>query len=154
KEVGANGVYRFRPDLIPYLDLAFLRMNPATRLLGTARDLQFLAEDMMRRVRHSVFSSDSIPDRIAGFFDLSSFISSEPFGGMLSQTLRLDRIRSSDKQLRIIATNWVTGEVKIFENKHMTDKAGHLIIMASSAIPGIFPTVAIEKDTFVDGGVV
>ena len=54
-----------------------------------------------------------------------------------------------------MATNWVNGEVKTFENKDIADEEfGPLMIMASAAIPGIFPPVRIGDDYYVDGGAV
>src|SRR4029434_10469105 len=41
-----------------------------------------------------------------------------------------------------------------FKNEDMTAAQGRLVVLGSSAIPGIFPPVQIGKDTYVDGGVV
>ena len=148
-----NGVYRFRGDPLQFLDLASL--HPSHPRLQPARDVTYLAEDWLRRAARFAFSSGALSDRALGFIDLSTFISVEPFSRLLAETLRLDRIRQPDaKLLRIIATNWITGEVKIFKNADMTDDVGCSVIMASSAIPGIFPSVSIGADSYVDGGVV
>jgi predicted acylesterase/phospholipase RssA len=89
------------------------------------------------------------------FVDASAFITVEPFQQMLKKTIRSEAIRNSDKELRIVATNWETGEVKTFENHHVADEEfGPLMIMASAAIPGIFPPVRIGDDFYVDGGAV
>jgi predicted acylesterase/phospholipase RssA len=55
----------------------------------------------------------------------------------------------------VVATNWDTGEVKTFENKDVADEEfGPQMIMASAAIPGLFPPVRIGEDLYVDGGTV
>jgi predicted acylesterase/phospholipase RssA len=53
-----------------------------------------------------------------------------------------------------VATNWATGEVKVFKNEDLTDEVGYQAILASAAIPGFFPPQYIEKHPYVDGGVV
>ncbi|HEX6861550.1 MAG TPA: patatin-like phospholipase family protein, partial [Thermoanaerobaculia bacterium] len=45
------------------------------------------------------------------------------------------------------------GALDIFHNLDMTDRLGPAILMASSAIPGIFPPVTIGAEPHVDGGV-
>jgi predicted acylesterase/phospholipase RssA len=86
--------------------------------------------------------------------DLEALICTDPLMDLLQRTIQLERIRCSNKKLRIAATNWRTGEVRIFTNEDMTDQIGRDIILASSAIPGIFPRVQIENNPYVDGGLV
>src|SRR5262249_43822818 len=40
----------------------------------------------------------------------------------------------------------------LFRNPDMTDEVGKQVILASSALPGIFPPVAIGSNVYVDGG--
>jgi len=54
----------------------------------------------------------------------------------------------------IAATNWDSGELRIFRNHDMTDYLGPQAILASAAIPGFFPPTAVGAQPFVDGGVV
>ena len=43
--------------------------------------------------------------------------------------------------------------MRTFENQDMTDQLGPLAILASTAIPGVFPPVAFGAQIYVDGGV-
>ncbi len=67
---------------------------------------------------------------------------------MLQRTIMPARIRVSPKTLRVIATNWDTGDVKVFTNKDITDEDGRDAIMASASIPGIFPPVKIGETSY------
>jgi len=86
--------------------------------------------------------------------DLSSFICVDPFERMLDRVVDMEGIRSSGKILRIVATNWESGDLHVFSNSDMEGARGRSIIMASAAIPGIFPPVRLGPDLYVDGGVV
>jgi predicted acylesterase/phospholipase RssA len=86
-------------------------------------------------------------------FNFASLLSSEPMTQMLHETIRFTDIRRAEKVLRIAATNWETGDLKVFTNRDMTDQLGLLTILASSAIPGFFPPVEVGSQAFVDGGV-
>lgn len=151
---GSNGVYRLRGNPKWYFDLSM--EDPARALLETASDATFLAQDWINRFTSMLSAQGSVPRRTLGLIDLAAFISVEPFQRLLEENLKLDGIRASVERtmLRIILTNWNTGEVRICKNSDMTDEHGRLIVMGSSAIPGIFPPVKIGEDTYVDGGVV
>src|SRR5205823_8002046 len=49
----------------------------------------------------------------------------------------------------IAATNWKTGALATFSNAEIT----HDAVLASGAIPGIFPAVPIDDCPYVDGGI-
>jgi predicted acylesterase/phospholipase RssA len=149
-----NGVFRFRGNALRYMEPECITTNPVEPLVALGGDAAFFAEYLFRRGTNFLFSSGNLPHRALQFIDLSALISIEPFKRLIEKMVRLEAIRSSDKLLRIVATNWETGEVKIFENKDMNDGFGRQIIMASAAIPGIFPPVNIAGDMYVDGGVV
>ena len=132
-----------------------LTTNPARPFTELGADAAFLAEYLFNRGSQFLFSSGSLPRRALHLIDLSAFIAIEPFKYMIEKSISMDGLRRrSDRQLRIAATNWDTGVVKIFENHDMTEEFGPLIIQASAAIPGIFPPVKIAGSIYVDGGVV
>jgi len=56
--------------------------------------------------------------------------------------------------LKIAATNWSTGELRVFGNNDLTDELGPKAVLASTSIPGIFPQIEIQNDYYADGGVV
>ncbi len=149
-----NGVYRFRANPLRYLDYdCFANLvQPITELDG---DAVFLARSFLTRGLNFLATRGPVVNRALQFIDASAFISVEPFLEMLRKNINSDALRTSEKILRIVATNWVTGEVKTFENKDVaSEEIGPLMIMASAAIPGIFPPVRIGDDVYVDGGAV
>ena len=84
--------------------------------------------------------------------NFSSFVSTAPMQQMLGD-LDYQAIRRSKKWLKIAATNWATGELKMFWNHDMTDSFGPLALQASAAIPGCFPPVEFGSQPYVDGSV-
>jgi NTE family protein len=149
-----NGVFRFRGDPIPLFNIECLTNHPLEPLARLAADSAFFAQDWVRRAVNFFQSSGSLEHRTLALFDLSSFVSTEPLRQLLKETLPLEGIRRSGKVLKIIATNWETGEIRIFAREDMTDEIGDRAIAGSAAIPGFFPPVEVDGEPYVDGGVV
>jgi NTE family protein len=149
-----NGVFRFRANPLRYLDTECFIANPSAPLTRFGEDASFLAQSLFWRSVNFLMAPGNLPQRVMQFVDISALISVEPFRRMLARTVSLENIRRSDKVLRIVATNWETGAAETFENRHMVDEIGYNVIMASAAIPGIFPPVEVAGDSYVDGGVV
>lgn len=149
-----NGVFRIRGNPLAYDDPSCFA-NPLEPVAELSGDAGHFARSFLARGLNFLAARGNLVKRSLQFVDTSAFISVEPFREMLRRTLPLEAIRTSDKQLRIVATNWETGEVKIFENRHVGDSNfGPEMIMASAAIPGIFPPVEIDGVVYVDGGAV
>lgn len=149
-----NGVFRFRGDPTRYFDPQCLAENPFAPLVELTEDSALFAQELIMRGMNFFRSPGSLQTRSLEFIDLSAFISSEPLQKLIREAVSTESIRRSDKTLRIVATNWETGEVKIFENKDVTDEVGHDVILSSTAIPGFFPPQYINGEPYVDGGVV
>lgn len=147
-----NGVYRFRANPLRYLDPDCFA-DPFQPITDISGDVAFLARSFLARGLNFLAARGLLKSTLQ-LIDLSAFISVEPFREMLARTLRLEAICQSTRDLRIVATNWETGEVKTFENHHVNEEFGREMIMASAAIPGIFPPVRIGDDFYVDGGTV
>jgi predicted acylesterase/phospholipase RssA len=92
--------------------------------------------------------------RALEFVDLAAFVSSEPLYRLVKQIISLDSVLRSNKALRVVAVNWHTGEVRIFENKDFVDEQGYQAVLGSAAIPGFFQPQYIAGEPYVDGGVV
>ena len=149
-----NGVFRIRANPLRYVDPDCVA-SPYQSLTKMDEDASFLSRSFLVRSLNFFITQGSLSNRLFQFIDASAFISVEPFREMLDRTIRSQALRESEKILRIVATNWQTGEVKTFENKDVADDAfGPLMIMASAAIPGIFPPVRIGEYYYVDGGAV
>jgi len=94
----------------------------------------------------------SLERRLVQLVDISLLVDLGP----LERTLRkLDyrAIQRSRKWLKIAATNWATGELRVFWNHDMTDGFGPVVLRASAAVPGIFPPAEVGAQPFVDGSV-
>jgi predicted acylesterase/phospholipase RssA len=149
-----NGVFRYRPDPFRRIGPQCANQgqdNPFTRFLS---DTALLTEQFIQRGVYFVDTQSDLDQRILELFDLSSIISTEPFANTVRRTISLEQVRSSATKLLIATTNWKSGELRIFQNADMTDDVGHDIIRASAALPGLFDSVDIQGEPYVDGGVV
>lgn len=150
---GRNGGYRFRGDPSYFLNPSSYLPNPLSPFLQLVQDSAFLSWEGVQRGVNFARSNENVRERIAELFDFSAFISTEPWEQTIRQTIRFGAIRRTKRKLRVMATNWATGELRIFTNHEMTDNLGPRAILASSAIPGVFPPVFVGAEPYVDGGV-
>jgi NTE family protein len=148
-----NGIFRFRGDVLPFLDPRCIQANPGLPFTQIAGDSVFLARDWFKRALNFATSTEAPARRVLELVDLASFVSTEQFDRTLQNVTNFTDVRASDKQLFIAATDFEDGQLKIFTNSDMSDHSGRQMIMASSAIPGFFPPVQIDDHLYVDGGV-
>jgi NTE family protein len=149
-----NGAYRFRFNPIELLSPACYVPNPFRPVAQLARDSAVVAWEGLQRAVHLVTNRDEgLQQRLADLPNFTTFLSNEPWFDSITQTINFETVRTSSRRLRIAATNWNTGALRIFRNLDMTDRLGPLAVMASSAIPGVFPEVMIGAEPHVDGGV-
>jgi len=148
--LGGNGVLRVRGNPFPYLN----PLQPSRLVSSFIGDSIFLTQTGIKRGEAFLTSRGSAASRFSELVDVSAFISCEPLKLTIRKTVSLSGIRQSRKQLRIMATDWEAGTARRFCNEDMTDVDGENIILASTAIPGIFPPVTFQDRTYVDGGVV
>lgn len=148
-----NGVFRWRGSPFNFLDWRCALANPLRFFWERVEDVSYAADTALRwfagwarRV------GEDEERRTLEVFDLSAFISTHPFPDLIRRTVDFEALRRSPMRVRIAATNWENGELQVFDNRHMTPSRGPLIVMASSAIPSIFPPVTIPPAQYVDGG--
>ena len=149
-----NGVYRIRSNPFRYLDLNCFTANPLGAVVQLAGDSLVIGRGFFERAVNFALSAADLEHRVLEFLDLSQFISDQPLRQRLPSLFGLEGIRRSPKVLKIIATDWSTGELRVFSNQDFTDEVGYDIIHASAAIPGVFQPRRIGRDLFVDGGLV
>jgi len=148
-----NGIFRLRNNPLEYTDPGCVGKPPqwAGRLFD---DMLATGNYLMSRTANFLASSRPLIDRLLSSVNIGSFIDTQPFRDLLQQVIDEQAIRESPKKLEVIATNWVSGEVKRFHNPDFHSGQGIVGITASAAIPGVFPPVAVVEDVCVDGGVV
>ncbi len=148
-----NGIFRVRGSPNELIDVNCLRepVALATRLAG---DSLAIGEYVVGRAANFIASSSKLEERLVGLVNIGSFIDSSPYESLLRSMIHEEAVRQSPKRLHITATNWNEGTARYFCNPDFQDGRGHKAIMASTAIPGIFSPVRIDKDIYVDGGVV
>jgi NTE family protein len=149
-----NGVFRVRANPLSWIDVDTLRNDPLKPARDLASDAVFLAKDWTSRAREFTTSSGSLERRAAELVDLSTFVTPAPSEALVRETVSLARVRAAHVALKVTATRWRSGTLRLFSNADFTDTAGPSILLASGAIPGIFPPVPIDGEPFVDGGVV
>ncbi len=150
-----NGVFRWRGSPMNFLELGCLVENPFRFFWERFEDVSFLV-DLTARWAGSFLARPAQEDqeqRLLEVINLSDFISTHPFPRLIADTVDFEAILRTDVALRCIATDWNTGELRVFGNEDMSPSRGPLIVMASSSIPGLFSPVAIPPSWFVDGGV-
>jgi NTE family protein len=150
-----NGVFRLRANPFSLLDPTGYFPNPLEPLTTFLRDSGYLAWEGLQRAVHFATgrpADPSIERRLLGLADLSMFISLEPLERTLLD-LDYPAIQRSPIWLKIAATNWATGELRVFWNRDMTEAFGPAAIRASTAVPGIFPPAEFGAQPFVDGSI-
>jgi predicted acylesterase/phospholipase RssA len=149
-----NGAFRYRANPFEFLDVVGNLQNPWPVMSDVISDVAYLSRDWFARVLAFAFSPVEIERRLIQLLDVSAFITRDSTWPALRQTMNFDRLRDSAISLSISATRWRTGEVRVFNNADMTSHMGSEIVLASSAIPGLFPPVDVEGEPYVDGGLV
>jgi len=150
-----NGVFRWRGSPFNFLELRCLLDNPFRFFWERVEDVSSLL-DLAARWAASFLARPGEEDeeqRVLEVVNLSDFISTHPFPHLIRDTVDFDAVRRCYLEVRCIATDWNTGELRVFDNTDMSPSRGPLIVMASSAIPGLFAPVSIPPSWFVDGGV-
>ena len=153
RAISPNGVFRYRPNFLEWMNPAeWIRpWHPASSF---AADAGYIARDMMARVSGLVSGPGGLAHRFAELIDISTFITPDPSEHLVTVSLVPTRIRESSVDLRVTATQWQNGTLRVFSNRDFTDDRAVSIVRASGAIPGFFPAVTIDGQPYVDGGIV
>jgi len=146
-----DGAARQRANLLKLLDPVCVLRDPVTLLAQYTADAAFFARDWTERLAQLVRSDGNFWRRMLELVDLGTTISIDPFLQVLRRHLDLDGIVRSEKELRITATNWDTGELTTFRNSDLAAPYGWRVVLASSSFPGL-PPVPIDGALYVDGG--
>ena len=149
-----NGLFRFRVNPLEAFGIGCPRSTPAQEAMRLKDDVTFLGANMLRRVTQFFGSDVGLQQRFLELADVSTVISTDPFADVMRRNIKLDGVRRSTVQLRVSATNWRTGDLRTFRTEELTDEHGYEILRASAAVPGLFDSVDVDGEPYVDGGLV
>lgn len=158
-----NGVLRLRANPLELLNVGRVLADPLAPPRDFIEDGAFFAKLALERAGGFLKSSNPLMERLADLVDFSALVSTTGMHDLVRETIDIERIRTNSAQALIVAaTNWDEGEVRLFGNRDASgelagissidEKNGHLAILASMAIPGVFPPVEIDQTNYVDGG--
>jgi predicted acylesterase/phospholipase RssA len=148
-----GNVIRLRANVFGFLNPACLVRESGYAQLFS-EDVEILTYEWSRRSDAFFTGPGTLRQRFIEAFDLATFLSARPLRDLLDWAIRSERIVSNPRAIRIAATNWRTGELRVFGNDELTGHQALAAVLASSAIPGVFASIEIEGDPYVDGGVV
>ncbi|HVS82132.1 MAG TPA: patatin-like phospholipase family protein [Pyrinomonadaceae bacterium] len=154
KETGQNHFFRYRADPLEFFDPEVMFRNPVRPYIQLAEDSGYFAKDLYRRGLNFFLSPGRLEQRTLRLLNLSTILSNEPGYRLIKKTIRFENIRQTNKVLKIAATNWRTGDLKVFGNADLTDDIAPSAVLASTALPGIFAQVEVAGEYYADGGVV
>jgi NTE family protein len=149
---GRNGIYRIRADVGRLLNPSCL-IAPVSIVQDFASDTGYFAREVLERGLDFTRSTGRLQERALAFIDISAAIDGSPLERTVRDNLRFDRILQSDFVLKVITTNWKIGKVEIFRNEDLNEEIGPRMVLASTAVPGVFPPADVNGDPHVDGGV-
>lgn len=150
---GRDGAIRLRGDLGSYGTVNGFLQNPVAALERLAGDSAYFTRSFFDRAIAYASSSEPAGRRVVELLSLSGLVLTANFRQIVERTIEFAGIRRSDLVLRVAATKWRTGELRLFRNEEMSDELGPSIVAASAAFPGL-PPVLIDGEPFVDGGYV
>jgi NTE family protein len=143
-----GGMYAFRPKIAP--NLTHMKKYLSSDLYDATR-LHFLEQNEMGR--KSFYEQLKIKFSKGAVFAASlakpSLFSQETLRKNVSYLIPPVNIEEALIPLCINSFDIITGQEKLFTKGNLTDA-----VMASCAIPGVFPPVKIDDELMMDGGIV
>jgi NTE family protein len=129
------------------LNAAMIASGRADRLETMWRTVQ---REQVYRPRPAVFFAGFLPGWLTLFAlnEISSLFDPAPLRELITASLDFDRIRASPVRLLVTATDLAGREKRVFDNQTVSVD----VLMAASAVPGLFPPVEVEGTLLVDGG--
>lgn len=136
------------PDLlvgtsVGAVNAAFLAAGPSPARVDA------LAEIWSRTRRRDIFPTSPVSTVRALAGHANSLLDARPFRRLVEESITYGRIENSPWPLAIIATEVTTGAEVVLRHGDVVDA-----VMASAAIPSVFPPVEMDGHVLMDGGVV
>jgi NTE family protein len=154
-----NRVFRRRMDTAQFFDIPYMWRRPLTSWTHYFSDAGMILPELARRTWHGL-----IRGNFSAWLNLAIWHDTSPMRRLISESLSLEVIRggehapvadgSPQRILRVVATRRGSGEAEVFRNSDFTDAVGYDLILASCALPVIFPSVTINGQEYLYGGLV
>jgi NTE family protein len=138
---------RITPDLLVgasagAINAAYLAGRPPTT--GTVAELGAF----WRSMRSSRVFSTSPASALVGILgERPTFAPPGPLGGLVSRLLGIERLEEASTPLHVVGVDALTGDDRLLSQGSALEA-----VMASSALPAVFPPVAWQGRWLVDGG--
>lgn len=149
-----NRVYRKRLDTRQFFDLPYMWRRPMKSWVQYFKDLGFLFPELTARTWKAI-----VRRNFSSWLNLAIWHDTSPMKRLISESVSLEIIRDGEndrpqRALRVVATERGAGQPRIFKNADFSDEIGHDAILASCALPIIFPSVDIKGKEYIYGGLV
>jgi NTE family protein len=111
-----------------------------------------VSRDQVYALRPGVFFAGLLPGwlTLVALNGAGSLLDPAPLRELITSSVDLDRVRASPTRLLIVTADLAHRAPRVFDNATLTVDA----LMATSAVPGAFPPVAIGDGVLVDGGII
>ncbi len=146
-----NGSFRVRLNPLELLDPRAYTMGPGFALRRLWGDLRDLSSAVWTRARELLTSREEVFERLADNFDISILVGTEPWKETIADSIDFEKVGTSRRRLTIATTNWETGDVCHFVNRHGPDAVCPEVVRAASAVPGVHGPETINGQMHVDG---
>lgn len=147
-----NGVFRVRGLPFQFFDPGCL-LRPVQNLANLSKDAAFFAGFGLLKGAQFATSDASLQSRLLGLIDLEALISNQPLQSLLETQVDYEGMARSPKSLTVAASDWKNGTLRLFDRAEVATRYGAAVLLASAALPGVFPPVMLDDTPFVDGGV-
>lgn len=149
-----NRVFRRRMDTLQYLDLPYLWRRPIKSTVQYFADAGVVLPELMRRTGKALTSGN-----FSSWLNLAVWHDTSPMLRLITESISLETIRDGERarphrSLRVVATERGSGKAQVFANSDFTEEWGYRLVLASCALPIIFPPVEISGKQYMYGGLV
>ena len=124
------------------INAGYLAARPAT-----TRTLEELGAFWRSMRRSRVFSANPASALVGILGDRPNVALAGPLGGLVSRLLGMDRLEEATTPLHVVGVDALSGDDRVLSHGSALDA-----VMASSALPAVFPPVAWQGRWLVDGG--